>query len=500
MSKPPNRPQLPPQVELRIEPLGAIGGVTGSRTLITTAKSRVLVDCGMFQGSRSADRLNKESLGVRPSELDGVLLTHAHIDHSGRLPLLVKPKRKADRLSAPIHATSGTAELLPILLRDSAHIQVSDAQLRTRRARRRGGRETEPLYTGEDVEWLLNHVEGHEPGTTIQVTPDIRARFRDAGHILGAASIELEIQTPSGVRRVVFSGDIGRKDTPLLCDPEVPHFEGYAPDLVICESTYGDREHRSDTDTAAELIEILERSKKTGGTVVIPVFAVGRAQELLYSLRQAFDARPELSRQVVLDSPMAISVTRLYEKNATCFLERCHQNDPCTFEPQDLLFTRSTEQSMALNNRSGMVILSASGMCNAGRILHHLKHRLWVPQNEVVIVGYQARGTLGRQLVDGRRRVRIMGEDIAVRATVSTLGGYSAHAGQSELLEWIQAVTGEDTTLALNHGEDEARLALAELAREAGIKPALMPAHGQRFEWQAESTPQLLPSAPSRPQ
>jgi len=492
MSKPTARPHLDPGVELTIEPLGAIGGVTGSRTLITTRTSRVLVDCGMFQGSRTADKMNKEPLGFQPSELDGVLLTHAHIDHSGRLPLLVKPKRKSARLNAPVHATTGTAELLPILLRDSAHIHVSDAQHRTRRARRRGGRDTEPLYTGEDVEWLLNHVEGHEPDAAFDVTPDIRARFREAGHIFGAASIELEIQTPSGTRRVVFSGDIGRKDTPLICDPVVPHFEGHAPDLVFAESTYGDREHRSDQDTTDELFEILERSKKSGGTVIIPVFAVGRAQELLYSLRQAFDARPELARQVVLDSPMAISVTRLYEKSAACFREHPDSSELCNFEPKDLLFTRSPEQSIALNNRHGLVILSASGMCTAGRIVHHLKHRLWVPQNEIVIVGYQAGGTLGRQLVEGRRRVRIMSEDIAVRATVSTLGGYSAHAGKSELVAWIEAVKGPETTIVLNHGEDEARAALAETLRARRNGTALIPTLGQRLEWHQDAHATLV--------
>ncbi|MDF1799381.1 MAG: MBL fold metallo-hydrolase [Planctomycetota bacterium] len=472
-------------VLVRLEPFGAVGGVTGSSLLITTAKSRVLIDAGMFQGGRWSDEANRMDLPLNPAELDAVVLTHAHIDHSGLLPRYCSSSSRRERLDAKVHASRATAELLPIMLRDAAHIQEVDAEHDSRRAIRRGENPVAPLYTGEDAERVLEHVVPHDFDEEVQVAEDVRVRFRRAGHIIGAASLEVTVTAGDQERRIAFSGDLGRKDAPLVCNPVPPHFDHGDPHVVICESTYGNREHKSHGDTHAELLRILEQAKETGGTVLIPVFAVGRAQEILLALKRAFAERPELGRPVVLDSPMAISVTELYSRHAACFAAGFEGNDAAAtdgFEPAKLEFSRHREQSMALNRRRGIVILSASGMCDAGRIRHHLKHRLWQPQDQVVIVGYQAHGSLGRRLVEGAPFVRLMGEEISVRAGIHTLGGYSAHAGQGSLLAWIDAVRGPATQVVLNHGEDEARTALAsELLIRSGVH-AWLPTAQDRIE------------------
>lgn len=461
----------------RIEPLGAVGGVTGSCTLITTARSRILVDAGMFQGGRWADSANRKPLVVSPARLDAVVLTHAHLDHCGLLPRFFTSDKKSGRLNAPIHASTPSAELVPIMLRDSAHIQEVDAEHDNRRAQRRGGRLVTPLYTSVDAERAIERLKPHDFDTEFQVTEDISVRYRRAGHIIGAASVELTITSQGETRRLVFSGDLGRKDAPLVCDPVTPKFDDGPPDLVFCESTYGDREHKDAGDTRAELEAILDETHRSGGTIVIPVFAVGRAQELLLALRQAFADRPDLQRAVILDSPMAITVTGLYRKFTYCFSSQLPQLDAVggSFEPAGLELTRLPEESMALNDRKGIIILSASGMCDAGRIRHHLKHRLWSPENHIVIVGFQAQGSLGRRLVDGDKRVKMMGEEILVRAKIHTLGGYSAHAAQSSLHEWIDSVRGPATQLVLNHGEDQARATLAQLIQPELPEPPMVP-------------------------
>ena len=493
---------LEPGLVARLDPIGAVGGVTGSSTLITTAESRVLVDAGMFQGGRWADEANHAQLPLRGGALDAIVLTHAHIDHCGLLPRWCKGgNKKAFR--GKVHATRATAELVPIMLRDSAHIQETDAAHHNRRALRRGGKQIEPLYTAEDAEKAIGRLRPSDFGEPVQVTNDVAIRFRPAGHIIGAASVEVTITTADGqVRRVALSGDLGRRDQPLVCNAVPPDFDGETPDLVLCESTYGDREHKTHAGTHAELLGILERAKETGGTIVIPVFAVGRAQEILLALRRAFVDRPDLERAVVLDSPMAITVTGLYAKHGDCFsnglspaLEEELRKDGATFDgfqPAGVEFTRTADESRALNDRSGIVILSAAGMCDAGRIRHHLKHRLWRQDDQVVIVGYQAKGSLGRRIVEGAERVRLMGEDVVVRAGVHTLGGYSAHAGRTSLLGWIDAVAGAGTQVVLNHGEDDARESLRlALTREQDRK-AWTPGPRDRIELPTDGPARLI--------
>ena len=498
--------ELAPGLVARLDPIGAVGGVTGSALLVTTAQSRVLFDAGMFQGGRWADEANRAPLPLRGVELDAIVLTHAHIDHCGLLPRWCKGGNKKAFRGA-VHATRATAELVPIMLRDSAHIQEVDAAHHNRRALRRGGKQIEPLYRAEDAERAIERLRPSDFDEVVELTDDIAIRFRPAGHIIGAASVEVTITeggTGSGgaVRRLVLSGDLGRREQPLVCNPVPPDCGGEVPDVVLCESTYGDREHKTHAGTHAELVQVLERARETGGTIVIPVFAVGRAQEIMLALRRAFVDRPDLERPVVLDSPMAITVTGLYQKHGTCFenglsaeLERALREDGATFdgfEPAGIEFTRTADESRALNERDGIVILSASGMCDAGRIRHHLKHRLWRDSDQVVIVGYQAKGSLGRRIVEGAERVRLMGEDVVVHAGVHTIGGYSAHAGRAHLLEWIGQVRGDRTQVVLNHGEDEARESLRiALRREQDVK-AWTPGPRDSIELPVDGAPRLV--------
>jgi metallo-beta-lactamase family protein len=454
----------PPADEVaRLTFLGAAGEVTGSCFLLETGARRVLVECGLFQGERRALERNRRPFAFDPRGLDSVLLTHAHVDHSGLLPELVR-----DGFRGPIRATRGTQDLLGILLRDSAHLHEQDAAQENRRRLRRGARPIEPLYTVADAERALELVEACEFDQELELGPDLHARFVRAGHILGAASLVVRVRSGHVERTIVFSGDVGRQSEPLLHPPDPP----LQADLLLLESTYGDRDHRDLAATLEELAQVLALAARDGGNVIVPVFAVGRAQEILHHMAVLEDEGriPELP--VFLDSPMAIHATELHRRHGPSFA--CEPR-----EPRQLAFCRTSEDSMRLNERRGVVILSASGMCEGGRVLHHLRHNLWRETTDVVVVGFQARGTLGRALVQGARSVRIFGETVAVRAKVHTLGGFSAHAGQSELLAWSQAMRAGGTCVALVHGEPEKRAALA--ARLAGGAGAIwQPKRGDR--------------------
>jgi metallo-beta-lactamase family protein len=436
----------------RLTFLGAAGEVTGSSTLIETGSARVLIDCGLCQGEARARGGGQRPFAYAPGGLDAVVLTHGHIDHSGLVPKLVR-----EGFRGPIHLTRPGEELLGVLLRDSARIHEGDTERENRRRLRRGKAPLEPLYGAEDAERAIARLVTHPFDRTVELAPGLELRFHRAGHILGAASLSLSFQD-GGVRRsVVFSGDVGREQEALLLPPEPPR----EADLVILESTYGDRDHKDLETTVEELAEALRTSIADGGTVLVPVFAVGRAQELLHWIGFLEDAGriPELP--VFLDSPMAIRATELYRAHADCMRPGKDQR-PCTaLEPRHLAFCRTPEESMALNERRGAVILSASGMCEGGRIMHHLRHHLWRPTTDVLFVGFQARGTLGRALVGGARKVRVMGETIAVKARIHTLGGFSAHAGQGELARWVTPMLASGAHLVLNHGEPDRREALA---------------------------------------
>lgn len=444
---------------MQVEFHGAAGEVTGSMHLVEVGGKRILLDCGLMQGSREAEQRNFEPFPFDPATIDAVILSHAHIDHVGRLPLLT------DRgFKGPILAQEATAELLPIMLMDSASLQESDAE-RSNRKRKPGAPEIKPLYGRESVARAMTQVRTLKYDLRISIFPGVDLQFRDAGHILGSSTVELQ----GDGKILVFSGDIGQKNTPILRDPEpVP-----AADLLLMESTYGNRLHKDRETTVAELGRIFEAAWKNGGNVLIPAFAVGRSQELLYWFAQHWDAWNMSRWKIVLDSPMAAKVVRVYDKYHAIFDEAAQkvmQGTQNPFRLPNLLITQSVEESKSVNAlNSGAIIIAGNGMASGGRIIHHLKQHLERPQSHVVFVGYQANGTLGRRLVDGAQWVRIDRANVRVNARVHTVGGLSAHADQAGLLDWYSGFK-VSPRVVLVHGEDIAREALAgELALRYGV-------------------------------
>ncbi len=435
---------------------GAAQGVTGSCHLLEVAGKKILIDCGLYQGGREIVEENACPFGFEPSEIDFLLLTHAHLDHCGRIPLLVKRG-----FSGEIVTTYASVELAKLVLLDSAGLQEEEAKYQTRRARRRSGKATEeiePLYTVLDA---LNSLDffGRRVtyGKAFELAPGIEVTFLDAGHILGSASILLSLTEGPRQHRILFSGDLGYPGRVILRDPVTP---AEPVDTVVMETTYGDRLHKQLQPSIDELYEVVNRTIGRGGNVIIPTFALERAQEILYFLREGVEnGHIEHYTNVFLDSPMAISATEIFRRHPECFDEETRAvfssgKDP--FYLPGLHFTRETADSMAINNISGgAVIMAGSGMCTGGRIRHHLKHNLWRQQNAVVFVGYAAQGTLARRIIDGATTVKIFGEEIPVRASIHTIGGFSAHADQAGLLAW-HARTGNPARTFLVHGEDGA--------------------------------------------
>ncbi len=460
---------------MRLSFHGADRTVTGSCHLVECAGLRVLIDCGLRQGSRELDEENAASFGFEPGAVDYVLLTHAHLDHCGRLPLLT-----ARGFRGEIIATAATRELAHIVMLDAAHLQKEDAHARAHRAERRGGTSEErPLYTPSDALNALQRF-GRAPryGETLQVAAGVRATFFDAGHILGSASVTLEVTEGQDRRIVVFSGDIGNRGRPLLRDPVLPP----RADAVVMETTYGDRVHKPVDASVAELQEVVAETLRRGGNVIIPTFALERAQEVLYVLREGVErgSLPQ-SMPVYLDSPMAISATEIFEHHPECCADSIAgflraKRDP--FHLPGLHFTREHAESVALNDvRGGAVLMAGSGMCTGGRVRHHLRHNLGRGESSVVFVGYAARGTLARQIIDGAREVRLFGEEIPVRARVHTINGFSAHADRDELLAWYHHAAPVRTFLV--HGDEDVMQRFAEHLGGTGVE---MPAEGQRSE------------------
>ncbi len=431
---------------MKLQFLGANRQVTGSCHLLQAAGRAVMVDCGMFQESRFRDR-NDDPFPLPPGELDAVLLTHAHLDHVGRLPLLVR-----DGFRGPIYTHYASADLAAIVLEDAAKIQRHDSEEYGEA----------PLYTSEDVERTLSLIEPHGYGVPMGIGDDIGVVMHDAGHILGSASLEVVVREHrSEPRTVVFSGDIGQGGKPLIRDPAPPP----RADVLVVESTYGDRDHEHATDITDALQRIIESTHARGGRLLVPTFAVERAQELLYHLNDLREAKRISRVPVYLDSPMAVKVTKLFDHHlelldAEALARLRAGDDPLDFP--ELYELTTTGQSIAADRSDGGgIVLAGSGMCTAGRILHHLKHGLGDERNTVLFVGHQATGTLGRDILSGAPRVTIDGRSVAVRARVEQLQGMSAHADRTGLLRWMTAMAGPPSHIFLTHGERDAAASLA---------------------------------------
>ena len=451
---------------MEIQFFGAAGEVTGSCHVVHVGGQQVLLDCGMVQGGRDAPERNREPFPFQAQAIDAVVLSHTHIDHCGRLPLLVKRGYRG-----PIYTNAACADLLPILLRDSAHLGIRDAE-RSNRYRKPDEPQARPLYDLDDVERTLGLVKRLPYDTVRALLPGLQVRVRDAGHIMGSSSVELWLAEGALRRKLVFSGDLGQYDSPILQDPH--RFD--SADIVLMESTYGNRRHRDRKATEVELGEILDTAWRDGGNVIIPAFAIGRSQEVLYLLG-ANRERWRVDRwQVFLDSPMAIEASRVYWKHVDRYdSEARHLRASFADMPPlpNLTLSRTGEESERINRiRSGALIIAGSGMCNGGRVLHHLKHNLERPECHVVITGFQAPGTLGRAIVDRHDTVRIHRETLRVAAQVHTLGGLSAHGDQEDLLRWY-ASFAPAPPVWLVHGEPEAATGLAERFRARGVTASL---------------------------
>lgn len=461
--------------KMKIKFCGASSGVTGSCHLLTTENHKILLDCGQFQGGKSQEALNAEPFPFDPAEVECVILSHAHIDHCGRIPLLVKRGFRGK-----IYCTDATADLLDVMLKDSGYIHEKDAERQSRKALRAGKPPVEPLYTYNDAVEALQYVEPVLYNQLIELNENMKIVFNDAGHILGSAITELWITEDGKESKIVFSGDLGMIDRPILRDPTIIK----KADYVIMETTYGNRNHPENSTSINQLLDIVLKTIKRGGNVVIPSFAVGRTQEIIFEFNRFYEEHPEYRDQldkvkVYVDSPMATTATEVFRKNAQVFDEETKAyimrgDNPLDFK--NLKFTRTTAESQALNmDRSPKIIISASGMCEAGRIRHHLKHNLWDARSSVVFVGYQAEGTLGKLLVEGTKDITLFGEAVHVNAEIYNLEGFSGHADQNGLFAWISGFRKKPRQVFLVHGEEDSKKDFAKLISDKlGYDPVVV--------------------------
>jgi metallo-beta-lactamase family protein len=454
---------------------GAAGEVTGSMHLLEAAGARVLLDAGLFQGRRAEAAGKNAHLPFDARRIDSVILSHAHIDHAGRLPLLVR-----EGFHGPIYATPATRDLCAVMLADAAHIQLKDAEFLARHGRPKGP-ESEPLYTIADALATQDLIVGVPYRRVHHLRKHLAFEFTEAGHILGSASVDLRL-TEDGGCRIVFSGDIGRSGLPIIRDPDPPT----GPiDALIIESTYGDREHESTPDAERRLAELVRRVAGRGGKILIPAFALGRTQELVYSLHQLHRAGSIPEVPIFVDSPLAVDATAVFRLHPEVFdrRERLVGRSDHLFDFPLLRYVRDVEESKRLNSMAGpAVIIAASGMAESGRILHHLANHIGDHRNCVLFVGFQAEHTLGRRIQEGVRPVKILGESVEPRAEVETIGGYSAHADRHELRAWIRAIGGPIRRAFVVHGEADAARALAAVLREEGAGAVDIPQLGQTFD------------------
>lgn len=463
---------------MKIKILGAAGGeVTGSAYLIQTEKSTVLIDAGMFQGGKESEAKNRLPQGATPDQIDAILLTHGHLDHTGRVPLLIKYG-----YDGPIYSSEETLKLAQIILQDSARLQVADAMRQNKKAWKKGLPTVEPLYSSEHVDFMKSLIRPIDFNTDVRVTDDITARWIEAGHMLGSGSIEVNVTEKGQTRKIVFSGDLGPLTLPLLRPYE--HFT--TADLVLLESTYGDRDHKSYDATIQEFEEIVKRAYATGGKMLVPSFAIGRAQQIIYHLAELFHSKRVPAFPVYLDSPMAIDAFRVYQDHQDLLDDEYHELKRRGVFPLDQTYfipSPSADSSKALNSVKGpCLILAGAGMCNGGRILHHLFHNLSNPNTHVIIVGFQAKGSLGRRLVERQEKIRIFGEELTLKAHVHTLSGFSAHAGKTDLLNWFSHLAPAKPKLLITHGEDGPRQSLADSIQARYNINATLPDIGDVFE------------------
>jgi metallo-beta-lactamase family protein len=462
---------------MRITIVGASGGeVTGSAYYVQTRQACVLVDCGLFQGGKKSEALNRPPTTAK-QRLDAVLLTHGHLDHTGRLPLLAKRGH-----NVPVFATPATMEMTSLILRDSARIQAGDTERRNRKRARAGEPPLEPLYTPEHAEEVIQWLQAVPYQQPVTVAPGIQAIWAESGHMLGSASIQLIVEEDGRQKRVVFSGDLGPKGALILRD-----FEPFKhADLVFLESTYGDHDHRPFTETVDEFVDIVKDTVTKRGKILVPTFAIGRAQLLTGLLAWMFRKQKVKPFPIFLDSPMAIEATKIYTRHRELFDDQMMKfvaNRPLRADLKTMTLSVTAQDSMKINDQPGpCLVMAGAGMCNAGRIVHHLKANLWKPDTHVLIVGYQSRDSLGRRLVEGAKMVSIHGEKVAVKAQVHTLGGFSAHAGQTDLLTWFSAIAPSKPRVILTHGENDQRGALAKKIQQRFRLPSRIPAMGETVE------------------
>ncbi|WP_428259410.1 MBL fold metallo-hydrolase RNA specificity domain-containing protein [Gallibacter sp. Marseille-QA0791] len=460
---------------MKIQFCGASTGVTGSCHLITTENHKVLLDCGQFQGGKAQEALNYEDFPFDPAEIDYVILSHAHIDHCGRIPLLIKRGFKGS-----IYCTDATADLLDVMLKDSGYIHEKEAEWKNKKNERAGRPKVEPLYTFNDAVDSLTYVKPVLYDQLIELNEEMKIVFNDAGHILGSAITELWVTENDNVSKIVFSGDLGVMERPILRNPTIIK----KADYVIMETTYGNRVHPENSMNVKALMDIIRDTAAKGGTTVIPSFAVGRTQELIYELNRVYETDNGYRQafeniMVYVDSPMATTATEVFKRNAQVFDNETKEyiakgDNPLDFK--NLRFTRTSQESIWLNtNPEPKVIISASGMCDAGRIRHHLKHNLWNRKSSIVFVGYQAEGTLGRMILDGAKEVTLFGEKVQVNAKIYNLEGFSGHADKNGLLAWLKGFQKEPKHIFLVHGEPEAKEAFAEtVEKELGYHPIVV--------------------------
>ena len=472
---------------MKITFLGATKTVTGSNFLLEAAGKKIIIDCGLYQGKALEERENYEDFAYNVQDIDFMLLTHAHIDHSGKIPKLYN-----DGYRNPIYATKATCDLCSIMLPDSGHIQEMENEWKNKKRIRSGKPALPPLYTAEDAIKCLEIFKPVKYDEIIELDENINVRFNDAGHMLGSSIIEVWVKEQGNIKKIVFTGDLGNNDIPLLASPTMIE----TADFLVMESTYGGRLHMRNDDKAEVFLNIVAETLDKGGNVIIPSFAVGRTQEILYEINKLKESRKDeeflkkyeklMKAPVYVDSPLAISATEIFRQNTDLFDEDVRQRIESGDNPLEfpgLQFTRTADESRALNeNKIPSIIISASGMCEVGRIKHHLKHNLWDPKNTILFVGYQAPGTLGAKIVGGEKKVKIFGEEVAVNARIEYIEGYSGHADQEWLLNFVYSFLNKPKHIFLVHGEPEGQKILKDKILETTNIPVTIPDYGEEYE------------------